>query len=43
MVDADKLTLLKTRPLGIRGVTSPLPATGGAEPETRDQARGNAR
>lgn len=42
MVDADKLTLLKTRPLGIRGVTNPLPATGAAEPETRDQARGNA-
>jgi hypothetical protein len=42
MVAADKLTLLMTRPLGIRGVTNPLPASGGADPESRDNARTNA-
>lgn len=30
---------LKTKPLGIRGVTNPSPATGGAEPESLDDAR----
>ncbi len=33
------VTQLKTKPLGIRGVTNPSPATGGAEPETLDDAR----
>ncbi len=42
MVDAGALTLLQTRPLGIRGVTNPLPASGAADPETRDSARANA-
>ncbi|HLH73244.1 MAG TPA: putative baseplate assembly protein, partial [Chloroflexota bacterium] len=42
MVDAGSLTLLQTRPLGIRGVTNPLPATGAADPEDRDSARTNA-
>ena len=31
-----------TRPLGVKGVINPLPATGGADPESRDQARRNA-
>lgn len=42
MVGADKLTLLQTRPLGIRGVTNPLAPAGAAEPENRDGARANA-
>jgi predicted phage baseplate assembly protein len=39
---AGQLTLLMTRPLGARGVTNPLPTTGGADPESRDSARENA-
>ena len=31
-----------TKPLGVKGVTNPLPATGGADRETRDQIRKNA-
>ena len=42
MVAADKLTLLQTRPLGVRGVTNPLPASGAEDPESRDDARRNA-
>jgi predicted phage baseplate assembly protein len=42
MVDAESITLLQTRPLGVRGVTNPLPATGAADPESRDSARSNA-
>jgi hypothetical protein len=42
LVGADKLTLLQTRPLGIREVTNPLPATGAAEPEAPKDARVNA-
>jgi hypothetical protein len=42
MVDAGKLTLLQTRPLGIREVTNPLPATGAADPEALEDARANA-
>jgi hypothetical protein len=42
MVGADRLTLLQTRPPGVEGVTNPLPATGAADPETRDSARENA-
>jgi hypothetical protein len=41
-VDAGSLTLLQTRPLGVRSVTNPLPASGAADPEQRDQARQNA-
>jgi hypothetical protein len=41
-VAAGKLTLLQTRPLGIRGVTNPLAASGGAAPEVLDNARRNA-
>ena len=36
------ITMLLTRPLGVRDVTNPLPASGGADPEDRDQARRNA-
>ena len=41
-VAAGKITLLAARPLGVRGVTNPLPATGGGDRESRDDARGNA-
>lgn len=40
-VDADKITSLVSRPLGVTGVNNPLPATGGADRETRDSARDN--
>ena len=41
-VDAGSLTLLQTRPPGIRAVTNPLPASGAAGPETLASARQNA-
>lgn len=41
-VGSGKLTLLQKRPLGVRGVTNLLPATGAADPEAPDQARTNA-
>jgi hypothetical protein len=41
-VEADTLTMLQTRPLGVRGVTNPVPATGAAAPEVLEDARGNA-
>ena len=41
-VDAGLLTLLKTRPLGIRSVINPLAATGAADPEKMENARTNA-
>src|SRR5262249_30024992 len=42
LVKADQLTQLMTRPLGVRGVTNPLPATGAADAEKLDEARRNA-
>lgn len=39
MVAADTLRLLVTRPLGIREVTNPLPAAGGAPPDPVERAR----
>ncbi len=41
-VAAAQISLLTTRPLGVKGVNNPQPATGGADPEDRDQARRNA-
>ena len=41
-VAAEQISLLATRPLGVRSVINPLPATGGADKDTRDQARRNA-
>ncbi|MEL6237528.1 MAG: putative baseplate assembly protein [Pseudomonadota bacterium] len=41
-VPARSVTQLKTKPLGIRAVTNPSPATGGADPEGMDEARINA-
>ena len=42
MVKARQLSLLMTRPLGVREVMNPLDATGAADPETRDDIRSNA-
>jgi predicted phage baseplate assembly protein len=42
MVPAGALTLLMTRPLGVREVTNPLGATGAADPESLADARRNA-
>lgn len=39
---AGQLSLLPQRPPGVRSVTNPLPATGGADPETVQEARRNA-
>lgn len=41
-VKAEQITLLSTRPLGVKDVINPLRASGGAEKESRDQARKNA-
>jgi hypothetical protein len=41
-LNADQLTLLLTRPLGVKEVTNPTNASGGADPEDRDEARSNA-
>lgn len=40
-VAADKISLLATRPPGVRSVTNPMAASGGAKPESRDEARTN--
>lgn len=41
-VGAGSLTLLKTRPFGVRSVTNPLAASGAADPEKLEKARINA-
>ncbi len=41
-VKAGSLTLLQTRPLGVRGVTNPLAASGAQAPEQLADARANA-
>jgi hypothetical protein len=41
-VRADTLTQPMDRPLGVTGVTNPLPAKGGADPEEMEAARANA-
>lgn len=41
-VEAAQISLLTTRPLGVKEVINPLPASGGADRESRDQARKNA-
>jgi predicted phage baseplate assembly protein len=41
-VHARQVSLLATRPLGVKDVVNPLRASGGADAETRDQARRNA-
>jgi hypothetical protein len=41
-VGAGRLSMLASRPPGVRAVVNPLPASGGADPETVDDARRNA-
>lgn len=41
-VKADQISLLQTKPLGVKAVINPLRASGGADKENRDQARENA-
>lgn len=41
-VEAGQLALLKTKPLGIREVNNPLPATGAEPPEAEPETRENA-
>jgi predicted phage baseplate assembly protein len=41
-VSANSLTTLRRRPPGIQKVTNPIPASGGADPESNDMARINA-
>lgn len=38
-VRAEQLSLLKSRPLGLKSVSNPLPASGGSDPEAAAQAR----
>jgi predicted phage baseplate assembly protein len=40
-VKARQISLLATKPFGVKAVINPLPATGGADRDTRDQARRN--
>ncbi len=42
LVTADQLSLLMTRPLGVKAVTNPLAPTGAADPEEEEEARANA-
>jgi hypothetical protein len=41
-VKAEQIKLPMTKPLGVKGVINPLPASGGADRESGDQARRNA-
>jgi predicted phage baseplate assembly protein len=41
-LEPGQLSLLLTRPLGLESVVNPLPASGGADPHTLDEARQNA-
>lgn len=38
----DQISQPQTRPQGVQGVTNPLPASGGADPDTVESARANA-
>jgi predicted phage baseplate assembly protein len=40
-VDPAQITLLANRPLGVKAITNPLPAAGGADPESADSGRNN--
>jgi hypothetical protein len=41
-VQPGQISILATRPLGVKAVTNPIRASGGADRESRDQARENA-
>src|SRR5262249_31949657 len=40
-VRANQVSMLMSRPTGVRGVTNPLPGSGGADPESADLIRQN--
>lgn len=40
-VHGEQITMLQNRPLGVSGVVNPLPATGGADHDSLERARGN--
>jgi hypothetical protein len=40
-VGAGQISTLVTRPAGVQAITNPLPGAGGADPESRDEARRN--
>jgi predicted phage baseplate assembly protein len=40
-VDGGEISVLVTRPAGVQAIVNPLPASGGADPESRDDARRN--
>jgi predicted phage baseplate assembly protein len=42
LVDRDRLTLLMTKPLGVKAVTNPVEASGADDPEQLKDARANA-
>jgi hypothetical protein len=42
LVDTGQLSMLMSRPLGVKSVVNPLPATGAADPDAIDTARDNA-
>lgn len=42
LVGEDRISLLATRPLGVKSVTNPVAASGAEDPEIRDLARQNA-
>ena len=42
LVKAGQLSMLLSRPLGVKGVTNPLAASGAQDPEQIDDARANA-
>jgi predicted phage baseplate assembly protein len=42
MLADHQISLLMSRPLGVKAVVNPLPTTGASDPESRDQARRNA-
>lgn len=42
LVDANQISMLTTRPLGVRAATNPLASTGAEDAETIDDARSNA-
>ncbi len=42
-VKAGQISLLATRPLGVKEVANSIAASGGTDPEDRDQARGNVK
>jgi hypothetical protein len=42
LVDAERISLLPRKPLGVRSVTNPIATSGAQDPETRDEARDNA-